>query len=138
MRRFVPFAPFALLLAACSQEPALSELTVGTFAGEGRDRLCIAGEPGAYRAGLIGYGQGDINCSASGRLEQADDQWALVPTGEGECRIPLEIEDNVIRVGQPPAVCAYYCGPGANLGGKTYNRSDMGAKAVDLVGDPLC
>ena len=135
MRRFVPFA---LLLSACSQEPSQPQLAAGTFAGEGRDRLCIAKEPGAYRAGLIAYGDGDMNCSASGRLEQADGQWTLVPRGEGECRIPLQIEGNSVRIGQPPAACDYYCGPGAKLAGKAYNRSDMGAKAVDLAGDPLC
>jgi hypothetical protein len=135
MRRFVPFA---LLLAACSQEPAPTQLTAGTFAGEGRDRLCIAGEAGAYRAGLIAYGGGDANCSATGRLEQAGTGWALVPRGEGECRIPLEIQGSSVRIGQPPAACAYYCGPGAGLAGKSFNRSDMGAKAVDLAGDPLC
>lgn len=135
MRRIVLFA---LLLAACSQEPGQSELAAGTFAGEGRDRLCIAGEAGAYRAGLIAYGEGDINCSASGRLEQAGSGWALVPKGEGECQIPLDIQGNVVRVGQPPASCDYYCGPGASLAGKSFNRSDMGASAVDLAGDPLC
>ena len=128
----------ALLLAACSQEPSQPSLTTGTFAGEGRDRLCVAGEGGAYRAGLIAYGAGDANCSAAGALEPAGEGWVLVPRGEGECRIPLQIEGNIVRVGEPPAACSYYCGPGASLPGKTYNRADMGAKAVDLAGDPLC
>ena len=128
----------AALLAACSQEAAQPSLATGTFAGEGRDRLCIAGEATAYRAGLVAYGQGNANCSATGRLEQAGAGWTLVPKGEGECRIPIEIDGNVVRVGQPPAACSYYCGPGASLAGKAYNRSDMGAKALDLAGDPLC
>ena len=126
------------LLAACSQEPSQPSLTTGTFAGEGRNRLCIAGEPGAYRAGLIAYGQGNANCSAAGRLEKAGAGWALVPRGEGDCRIPVEIDGNVVRIGQPPAACSYYCGPGASLAGKAYNRADMGAKAIDHGGDPLC
>ena len=130
--------PALLMLAACSQQPADSPIPAGTYAGEGRDRLCIAGEADSLRAGLIAYGPGDANCSAAGRLEQAGAAWALVPRGEGECRIPLEIDGNVVRVGQPPAACAYYCGPGANMTGKTYNRADMGAKASDLAGDPLC
>ena len=62
-----PILAVTMLLAACSQQPADPSFTPGTFAGEGRDRLCIAGEAGNYRAGLIAYGQGDINCSASGR-----------------------------------------------------------------------
>ena len=133
-----PILPLALLLAACSQQPADPSLTTGTFAGEGRDRLCIAGEPGNYRGGLIAFGSGDINCSASGRIEEEGGQLALVPRGEGACRISLSIEGNIVRVGQVPAACSYYCGPGASLAGKSFNRSDMGSKAVDLAGDPLC
>ena len=130
--------PLALLLAACSRQPAEPSLTTGTFAGEGRDRLCIAGEPGNYRGGLIAFGAGDVNCSASGRIEVQGDQLALVPRGEGACRIPLAIEGNMVRIGQVPAACAYYCGPGATMAGKSYNRADMGSMAVDLAGDPLC
>ena len=128
----------AFLLAACSQEAAQPSLATGTFVGEGRDRLCIAGEPGAYRAGLIVYGQSDANCSAVGRLEQVGGGWVLVPRGEGDCRIPIQIDGNALRVGQAPAACSYYCGPGVSLGGKTFNLADMGAKAVDFAGDPLC
>ena len=128
----------ALLLTSCSKPPAEGGLTAGTFAGEGRDRLCIAGEAGAFRAGLIAYGPGDVNCSASGGLERAGQGWVLVPKGEGDCRIPLVIDGNSVRIGQPPAACDYYCGPGAIVAGKIYQRTDMGAKAVDLAGDPLC
>jgi hypothetical protein len=130
--------PVALLLAACSQQDQVPSIPTGTYAGQGRDRLCIAGEAGNYRGGLIVFGQGDTNCSASGRVSVEGDQYVLVPRGEGDCRIPLEIQGNVARIGRPPAACAYYCGPGADMAGRTYNRSDMGAKAVDLAGDPLC
>jgi hypothetical protein len=130
--------PIALLLAACSQQAENPPIPTGTYAGQGRDRLCIAGEAGGYRGGLIAFGQGDVNCSASGRVVAEGGQILLVPRGEGECRIPLEIEGNVVRIGQPPAACAYYCGPGAVMAGRIYNRTDMGAKAVDLAGDPLC
>ena len=133
-----PILPLALLLAACSQQPAEPTLTAGTYAGEGHDRLCIAGEPGNYRGGLIAFGAGDVNCSASGRIESQGNALALVPRGEGPCRIPLTIEDSTVRIGQVPTACSYYCGPGASMAGKTYNRVDMGAKAVDLAGDPLC
>ena len=130
--------PFALLLAACSDQSADPRLATGTFAGEGRDRLCLAGEPGNYRGGLIAFGEGDVNCSASGKIEIQGDQLALVPSGEGECRIPLTVEGNLVRVGEVPASCSYYCGPGATLSGKRYNRSDMGAAVTDLAGDALC
>jgi hypothetical protein len=128
----------ALLLTACSQEPATPGVAPGTFAGEGRDRLCIAGQAGALRAGLIAYGPGDVNCAAAGSLQPAGQGWVLVPRGEGDCRIPLQIDGSAVRIGQPPAACAYYCGPGAVMAGKSFNRADMGAKAVDLAGDPLC
>jgi hypothetical protein len=130
--------PMALLLAACSQQPENPSIPTGTYAGQGHGRLCIAGEPGNYRGGLIAFGPGDINCSASGRVTAEGGQFVLIPRGEGECRIPLLITGNVVRIGQPPVACAYYCGPGAAMAGRTYNRADMGAKAVDLAGDPLC
>jgi len=130
--------PFLLLLAACSKQPAGPELTGGPFVGAGRDRLCIAGEAGALRAGLIAYGNGDVNCSAAGKLERTEQDWVLVPKGEGDCRIPLKIEGDSVSVGQPPAACAYYCGPAATMAGKAFARSDAATKAVDLAGDPLC
>jgi len=133
-----PILSLALVLAACSQQPTEPSLTIGTFAGNDRDRLCIAGDPGNYRGGLIAFGEGDVNCSASGRIEAQDGRLALVPRGEGDCRIPLTIEGNIVRVGEVPAACSYYCGPGASMAGKSYNRADMGATAVDLAGDPLC
>ncbi|HEU4958744.1 MAG TPA: hypothetical protein VFT40_14105 [Sphingomicrobium sp.] len=133
-----PILPLALLLTACGQQPAEPSLSTGTFAGEGRDRLCIAGEPGNYRGGVIAFAADDNNCSASGRVETQDGKTALVPRGEGDCRIPLTIEGNAIRFGDVPADCSYYCGPGATLSGKSFNRAEMGAKAVDLAGDPLC
>ena len=131
--------PCFILLAACSQgqEPAPT-IATGTFAGEGRDRLCIAGEPGSYRAGLITYAAGDVNCSASGKVETASGTLALVPRGEGDCRISLTIEGNTVRIGEVPAACSYYCGPDATMAGKSFNRSDAGGATVDLAGDPLC
>jgi hypothetical protein len=133
-----PTLAFALLLAACSQKPTEPSIDTGIFAGQGRDRLCIAGEGGALRAGLIAYGLGDTNCSASGNLQPAGQGWVLIPKGEGDCRIPLEIDGNTVKIGQAPAACAYYCGPTANMAGKAFNRADMGSQAVDLAGDPLC
>ena len=127
-----------LLLAACSQQQAEPGVKPGTFAGEGRDRVCIAGEAGALQAALISYGNGDVNCSAAGRLEQAEGNWVLLPNGEGDCRIPLEIQGDAVHVGQPPAACSYYCGPGATVAGKKFQRSESASKAVDLAGDPLC
>jgi hypothetical protein len=130
--------PMALLLVACSQQGENPSIPTGTYAGQGRDRLCIAGEVGGYRAGLIAYGPGNMNCSAAGRLEPVGAEWALIPKGEGPCRIPIEIQGKMVTIGQPPAACDYYCGPGADLAGRIYNKADMGTKVVDLSGDPLC
>jgi len=131
--------PCFMLLAACSQgqEPAPT-ITTGNFAGEGRNRLCIAGEAGNYRGGLIAFGEGDVNCSASGRINAQGSQVALIPRGEGDCRIPLSIEGDRVRVGEVPATCSYYCGPGASMAGKSFNRAGAGESAADLAGDPLC
>ena len=134
-----PLLLLPTLLAACSQQPEPApSVATGTFAGEGRDRLCIAGDPGSYRGGVIVFGAGDANCSASGKIEAQAGKFFLVPRGEGECRIPLTVEGNVVRVGDLPPACSYYCGPAATLSGKSFNRADMGSKAVDLGGDPLC
>ena len=134
-----PLLLLPMLLAACSQQPEPGpSVATGTFAGEDRDRLCIAGDPGSYRGGVIVFGTGDANCSASGKMEAQAGKFFLVPRGEGDCRIPLTVEGNVVRVGDLPPACSYYCGPGATLSGKSFNRADMGSKAVDLGGDPLC
>jgi hypothetical protein len=130
--------PLTLLLGACSQQPVEPSIPTGTYAGPGRDRLCLAGEAGNYRGGLIAYGGGDTNCSASGRVVTEGGRLVLVPRGEGDCRIPLEIQGDSVRIGRPPAACSYYCGPGAEMAGRTFNRADASQKAVDFAGDPLC
>jgi hypothetical protein len=131
--------PCFILLAACSQgqESSLS-IATGNFAGEGRDRLCIVGEAGNYRGGLIAFGAGEVNCSASGKIESENGQISLLPRGEGGCRIPISIEGDTARIGEVPAACSYYCGPGASMAGKSFNRAGAGATATDLAGDPLC
>lgn len=132
------FCPVLLLLAACSQQPAATMLEPGTFAGPGRDRLCIAGTAGDYRAGLIAFGSGDSNCSASGRLDVEAGRAVLVPRGEGPCRIGLLIDGDEIRVEPPGEACSYYCGPGASLEGKSFTRAPADGGATDLAGDRLC
>ena len=134
--RSLPFS--ALLLAACSQQPVTPDLATGNYAGGGRNRLCIAGEGEARRAGLIVYGPGDANCSASGRIEQSGAGWALVPRGEGECRIPLILAGEQFRIGAVPVACSYYCGPGATLDGHTFGKTTAATPVTDLAGDPLC
>lgn len=135
----------AFFLTACSQDPAPSGLSAGLFAGEGRNALCIAGDPGDQRAGFITYGSGDANCSARGRLVAEGAGFALLPQGEGDCRIPVTQDEAGVRIGQLPAACSYYCGPDADADGKSFRRvspSDSAAASsnpmVDLGGAPLC
>lgn len=135
MRRFFPWV---LLIAACSQQPAAPSLTTGSFSGNGRDRLCIEGEPGNYRGGLIAYGEGDTNCSASGSIAMEAGKFALVPRGEGPCRIGLVIEGDTVRIAETAAACSYYCGPGARMDGKSFRRAQPKEAVVDLAGTPLC
>lgn len=137
----------AVLLAACSEEPAPppSGLSIGLFAGEGRDALCIAGEPGEQRAGFITYGSGDANCAARGRIVAEGAGFALLPQGEGDCRIPVTQDEAGVKLGQLPGACSYYCGPDVHADGKSFRRvspSDSAAasstRIVDFAGDPLC
>jgi hypothetical protein len=137
--------PLVALLAACSQESAPTGVSPGLFAGEGRDALCIAGEPGNQRAGFIAYGDGETNCSARGRIEVEGGGFALVPQGEGDCRIPLTQSQTGVTLGKAPASCSYYCGPGAGFEGKSFRRASPGDEGaartnpmVDFAGDPLC
>ena len=131
-----------LLLSACRQEPAAPApaLAAGSFAGDGRDRLCLSGSAGSQRAGFIVFGDSDSNCSAAGRLERRGEDWALIPRGEGEggCAIPLSVTDGVVTIGTVGGSCAYYCGPGARLAGKRFFLDRQTPAAADLAGDPLC
>ena len=142
MRFSVPFA--AALLAACSpageapQATATASIAAGTHLGTGRDALCVAGEGAAMRGGFIAFGAGDSNCSASGRIDAAGGALALIPAGDAECRIPLKVEGGRILLGQAGASCAYYCGPGASLAGKSFAAAASNKPATDFGGSPLC
>ena len=130
----------ALTLTACSNEPAArpSDVLAGTYIGAGRNALCIAGEGGVQRAGVIVYGEGDLNCSASGRLDPTGGTLMLIPSGETECRIPLNVAGEMVTIGAVPAACAYYCAPGARLEGQAFTRSAEALPVTDFAGDPLC
>ena len=126
-----------IVLAACSGEPEPKGRS-GSFSGAGRDRLCIADEAQDQRAGLVIYGAGDGNCSASGRLERGAAGWILVPRGEGNCRISLLTTGDGYSVGKVTAACDYYCGPGASFEGQRFEREATIGIVTDLAGDPLC
>ena len=135
MMRLLLFSAF--LLTACSREPASPDLA-GSYSGQGRDRLCIAGEDEALRAGVIAYGAGDMNCSAAGRLERSDTGFVLLPSGDSECRIPLAVDGGAVTIGDVPATCSYYCAPGATLSGKSFAKDSATTAGTDFAGDPLC
>ena len=141
MRRLI--LAFALSATACAQEeppaPKLSaELPPGIFAARERDGLCIMGIGKAQRAGFIVYGEGNANCSASGQVEGIGGRWALVPDGEGSCRIPFTQESGVVTLSRATAGCAYYCAPGVTFEGKSFTRIETSTSPTDLAGDPLC
>ena len=123
-----------LLLAACSPqapEPPAERLL---YAGEGRDRLCLAGQ----RGGFIVYGDGDANCTARGRVERTGDRLLMIPDGDSDCRIEVSATGDRLTLGARAAACTYYCGPGADYAGKAFTQSASASPAVDFAGDPLC
>jgi hypothetical protein len=138
MRTIIPL--LLLALSACSQSGDVP-VANGSFAGGGsRDRLCFGGTAEARTAGLIVFGQGDNNCSLSGKLEKGETGWVLVPKGEDidGCRIPISFEGEKATIGQPPPSCAYYCGPQSSMAGKSFGLAAQASPALDLAGDPLC
>ena len=124
-----------LLLAACSPQAPDKPAAQVTYAGAGRDRLCLKGD----RVGFITYGQGGMNCSAQGRIGRTGEHsLAIVPIGDGDCRIPAEEKGDTITLGKTTAACAYYCGPDATFVGRTFTKAASTSPAVDFAGDPLC
>lgn len=130
------FGVFSVLLAAaCSPEPQ----QVAQSWRNGRDGLCLAGEEGSLRAGLIAYGTGDVNCSLAGKAERAGDKLTIAPAGDSRCRVEVMLAGDQARIGPLNRTCAYYCGPGADFSNRVLQQSPAApAKITDLVGDPLC
>jgi hypothetical protein len=130
----------ALLVSACSGKapdkgPALA---VGTYAGEGRDRLCVVGEAGVQRAGFVSYGPGHANCTMSGRIEANGAGFVLTPAGDSRCLVDVSVNDGRISLAPGTPACHYYCGPSASFANKNFRRDDKATPAVDLAGDKLC
>jgi hypothetical protein len=131
-----PHFVLAFLLAACSQQPAGEILKPGTYFGAGRDALCIIGSEAPQRFAFVAFAaKGDTNCAAEGRAEKQSDGWKLIPAGEKDCRIPIEIDGNALSFGPVPAACSYYCGPAASFAGQRFQWTDTSDKL--LVENPL-
>lgn len=130
----------ALLVSACSGQapdkgPALA---VGSYAGAGRDRLCVVGEAGTQRAGFVSYGPGEANCTISGTIEARGIAFVLKPAGDSRCSIDVSINDGRVSLAPGTPACSYYCGPGATFANRNFRRDDKATPAVDLAGDKLC
>ncbi len=142
------FLCLGLLLAGCNRgdQPANAEQPSGgqppaaaailTFAGEGRDRLCL--NERESRAAFVTYGQGDMNCTAQGALQGSGETLAIVPDGDGSCRVPVSRTGDTVRLGGASAACAYYCGPTASYAGRTFKATPAPVPVTDLAGEPLC
>lgn len=130
--------------AAGVSQTAAAEGLAGLYegAGEGarRNRMCIVPGAGAQpRFGLIAWGQGDRNCTMAGEARRSGN--ALRLEADPECVFEARMEGTAITMPeQLPQGCAYYCGPGASLGGAGYGKTPGGdpQAAIDLAGDPLC
>lgn len=122
--------------AAAQQSPLGNDLQV--FAGAGKDRLCVAGV--AAPAAVITYAaDGQANCSARGRIDGQQGKLFFVPQEDTSCRVELRREGaDRLTLGAPTPGCAYYCGPGASLEGKSFQRMAEPEPVTDLAGDPLC
>ena len=130
----------ALLVSACSAEtpdkgPALA---TGTYAGAGRDRLCVVGEAGAQSAGFISYGDRDNNCTMSGTIAAKGAGFVLTPAGDSRCSVELSVNEGRVSFAPGTPACSYYCGPGATFANKNFRRDDKATPALDLAGDKLC
>ena len=135
-----------LLLTACGEQDAsvtanqpagaaAAQSAVQTFAGQGRDRLCLDERGG--RAGLITYGQGDANCSIRGAVQRSGERITIAPDGDDSCRVAGTIAGNEVTLGPRTPGCAYYCGPTADYSGRSFTADNV-APVTDLAGDPLC
>lgn len=107
-----------------------------TFAGAGRDRLCL--KEGEGRAGFITYGEGDANCSVSGAVQRAGERLTITPDGDAACRIEATLAGEQLTLGQASPACAYYCGPTASFSARQFARTATPQPVTDLAGDPLC
>nr|WP_294169010.1 hypothetical protein [uncultured Sphingomonas sp.] len=140
------FLVSALLLTACREQeapaanqssvPAAAASGLRTYAGQGRDRLCL--DERANRAGLITYGQGDANCSLTGTLQLAGERLTIAPDGDESCRVAATLAGGQVTLGPRMPECAYYCGPTADYSGRSFQMGGGGGPITDLGGDPLC
>ena len=134
--RMIPALLF--LLTACSggrDEP----IATGIFAGQGRDRLCVQKAGDVVSAGLITYAAtGDTNCTIAGQLQPVGDAFVLTSRADETCRLSLTLNGPSLRIAKVIGNCDYYCGPRANLAGRSFTRAPSAPAPTDFGGTKLC
>ncbi len=109
-----------------------------------RNQMCILDRTGGdAQFGLVVWGPEQRSCSGIGQATRQGNVLRLSMTGDETCVIQARIEGTRVVLPQTlPQGCAYYCGAGARLTGATFDKvggtAEDAARAVDLVGDPLC
>ncbi|WP_126172927.1 hypothetical protein [Altericroceibacterium xinjiangense] len=141
-----------LALTACStegpDEPVQTAELTGFYEGQGdgerRAWMCMVSAPsGPTSFGIVTLGPGEAACSGAGEAAVQGEVLNLAMTGDEECVIQARITgDQVAFPATLPESCAYYCSPGASLGGKTLEKTGGTAEdalnAADLAGGRLC
>jgi len=137
----IEIAIVALIAAsACDRIPDNSQLK-GVYAGQGRDALCLVAPMGSEKlgAGIVTYGSGDNNCTLTGEVRTAEGAIAFYADHDDACHFALNQESEALVLPQQiPASCSYYCGPGASLAGKRFEKREGASRPADFAGDPLC
>jgi hypothetical protein len=102
--------------------------------------LCL--KDGETSGGLITFASGtDANCSLrfdARKAEGSAEAGTLAAQNDPTCTMKFTQSQGRLQLSTPSPACAYYCGPGASLEGKTFVRMDKPAPVTDLGGDPLC
>jgi len=132
-----------LLLAACSdqasQQPADLSVDTGTYAGQGRDRLCLAKSAQTWTIGVVTYGGGDFNCTFRGKVRTAEHGMLAEAAADPACKLVITPDGSTLRIEVPDKkACEYYCGPGATLADRSFKHDNAATPAVDFAGEPLC
>jgi hypothetical protein len=129
-----------LATSACDRIPDNSKLR-GNYVGAGRDGLCIDAALGRedLHMGVVTYGREDANCTLMGDARTEPGGIMFYVDHDEACHFELQLGSEAINFPQRlPAACSYYCGPGASLSGKRFEKRPGAAVPTDFGGDPLC
>ena len=139
MRPILIALPF-LLLAGCGRgddAPAERESLVepGMFAAaQGRGGVCVEPDNAAF----LLADEGPASCMAQGQIVTEGEGLSFVPRGDAQCAIPLTLEGDTLTFGDGGEACAFYCGGGLELAGRSARRTDSLEPLTDIAGEALC